>query len=156
MLQSFLSNLRKQRSVGASKALQSLSQGWTAESNGVLKREFQFSNFEEASNFIYRYTQYCHKTNFTPSWSNVYNKVNVTLKNQEFGEISTKEVELAQYLDKVSKVQIHPRDSVEALTYEQVIQISGVDQSIDNVRNKQNMPTPLFGDAETTMRLTAQ
>ena len=67
----------------------------------------------------------------------------MTLKNDEFGVISTKEVELAQYLDKMSQIKLQPQDSVEALTYEQVIAISGVDMSIDNVRNKQSVPTPL-------------
>lgn len=69
--------------------------------------------------------------------------MNVTLKNTEFGVISTKEVELAQYLDKVSSVKIEPRDSVEAISYEEIIALSGVDQTIDNVRNNQNVPTPL-------------
>jgi hypothetical protein len=57
--------------------------------------------------------------------------------------ISTKEVELARYLDTVSEIKLPEQDSLEALTYEQVVQLSGVDQSIDNVKNNQNVPTPL-------------
>jgi pterin-4a-carbinolamine dehydratase len=85
MLKQFLTNLRKNRSVGASKALSEIGKGWSAEGEGAIRKEFKFDSFEDASNFIYRYTAYCHKINLTPSWSNVYNKVNVTINNDEFG-----------------------------------------------------------------------
>ena len=37
---------------------------------------------------------------------NVYNSVKVTLSNQEFGQISTKEVEVAKYLDFLHTVRV--------------------------------------------------
>ena len=68
-----------------------------------MNKEFKFETFEEASNFILRYTEYCTKISASPSWYkillihycyrfNVYNTVKVSLKNDEFGQISTKEV----------------------------------------------------------------
>ena len=36
----------------------------------------------------------------------MYNTVNVTIENAEFGEISTKEVQVAQYLDMLHKVKV--------------------------------------------------
>ncbi|CDW72371.1 UNKNOWN [Stylonychia lemnae] len=156
MLQSFLHNLRKQRVIGASSALQRLNQGWTAEGEAALQREYKFDNFDEASNFIYRYTQYCQMSNHSPIWFNVYNTVKVTLKNEEFGKISTKEVELAQYLDKIHQIRLVDRESVDALSYEKVIQIAQVDQSIELIRNKQNQTTPLFSENDEALRLTAQ
>ena len=67
--------------------------------------------------------------------SNVYNKVTVELRNEEFNVISTKELEMARYLDQVSQVKLIPHESIDTLTFSQVIQLSGVDQSIDSVRN---------------------
>ena len=45
-------------------------------------------------------------TGATPQWSNVYNNVNVTLENNETGDVSTKEVEMANYLDMVASVKV--------------------------------------------------
>ena len=53
-----------------------------------------------------RYTMQCQKLGLQPSWSNVYNRVNVNISNEEFGEITSKEVELAQYLDMVHTVKV--------------------------------------------------
>ena len=44
---------------------------------------------------------------------NVYNTVKVTLNNQEFGQISTKEVEVAKYLDLLHTVRIVKEDADE-------------------------------------------
>ena len=38
-----------------------------------------------------------------PQWSNVYNRVNVTLHNKEFGGVTSLEVNAGSYLDMVSK-----------------------------------------------------
>ena len=103
-LQSFLVNLRKQRAIGAAQAVNRLAQGWEADS-GALKKQYEFSDFREASNFVQRYSQYCQKVGHAPEWSNVYNKVNVTLANSEFGEVGTKEVDIANYLDMVHSVK---------------------------------------------------
>lgn len=46
----------------------------------------------------------------------MYNTVNVTISNEEFNEISTKEVEVAKYLDMLHSVKltdIHEEISVE-------------------------------------------
>ena len=53
-----------------------------------------------------RYTDHCQKTGSHPHWSNVYNTVNVSIVNHEFGEISTKDVEVAQYLDMLQNVKV--------------------------------------------------
>lgn len=107
MLANFLTNLRKQRCIGAAQALSQLgsTSGWR-QSEGNLTKEFTFSNFKEASNFMDRFTDYCTKTGQSPQWSNVYNRVHVTLANSEFGEISTKELELARYLDMLHTVRV--------------------------------------------------
>ena len=50
---------------------------------------------------------------------NVYNSVKVTLSNQEFGQISTKEVEVAKYLDFLHTVRIaKENDDDSQISYE--------------------------------------
>ena len=72
--------------------------------------------------------------NHTPQWSNIYNKVNVTLTNAEFGGITEKEVSLATYLDIVSLA--HLDQSVnDVLSFGQVMQIANID--VASARNNQ-------------------
>jgi 4a-hydroxytetrahydrobiopterin dehydratase len=79
--------------------------GWS-ESEGAFKRDFTFNDFTEASTFLQRYAEYCQKVNIAPEWSNVYNRVSVTLQNKEFGELTQKEVDAGTYLNVVSQVTI--------------------------------------------------
>ena len=74
---------------------------------------------------------------------NVYNTVKVTLNNQEFNQISTKEVEVAKYLDLLHTVRIVKEDEDVQITFDSILGLSNVDQSIEAVRNKQSQPTPL-------------
>ena len=89
-----------------------------------------------------RYTNYCQKAGLAPQWSNVYNSVHVTLENAEFGEISKREVELAQYLDMVSTVQVHGKNTIDDhMSFEQVMVAGniGVQSSVNN----QDAKTPI-------------
>ena len=104
MLNTFLRNLRQKRCIGAAQAASRLN-GWQAEGE-TLQKQFTFTNFKEASHFVQAYTQFCSKTGSAPQWSNVYNRVNVTIANSEFGEISTKDVEVAEYLDMVHSIKV--------------------------------------------------
>jgi 4a-hydroxytetrahydrobiopterin dehydratase len=52
--------------------------GW-ALVDGKLHREFKFGNFVEAFGFMCRAALVCEKMDHHPEWSNVYNKVRVSL-----------------------------------------------------------------------------
>ncbi len=55
----------------------------------------------------------------------MYNTVKVTLSNPEFGELSTKELEVATYLDRISQVHLVNDDHRdEAITLKQIFDIS--------------------------------
>ncbi len=71
----------------------------------------------------------------------MYNTVKVTLSNEEFNEISSKEVEVARYLDHLHQVRL-VKDHDE-ITLQKVFQIAKVDLCMVNVKNNQNQPTPL-------------
>ena len=72
---------------------------------------------------------------------NVYNTVKVNLQNQEFKEVSTKEVEVAKYLDTIHQVRLVK--DIDTITLQQLVHLSGADIELGNVRNNQNEPTPL-------------
>ena len=73
---------------------------------------------------------------------NVYNTVKVTLDNQEFGSVSTKEVEVAKYLDMLQTVRLHKNDE-ELASFEEILVLSHVDSQIEAVKNNQSVSTPL-------------
>ena len=73
----------------------------------------------------------------------MYNSVKVTLNNEEFGQISTKEVEVAKFLDLLHTVRISKDNDDVQLSFDDVFALSNVDHSIETVRNKQSQPTPL-------------
>ena len=88
-----------------------------------------------------RYTDYCHKVNGSPEWSNVYNRVSVRLYNAEFEGVTTKEIGMGKYLDMVSTVTIN-QDVEDFLTLEQVAERANIDTP--GVSNDQNQPTSLY------------
>ena len=88
MLAKYLKDMRQARVVPAAQAVSSLGAGWTTGANGSLEREFTFDDFKQASNFMNRYADICSQLNHTPAWSNVYNRVNVILLNNEFNGVT--------------------------------------------------------------------
>lgn len=71
------------------------------EENNQLKRSFQFSNFIEAFGFMTKVALTAEKMNHHPNWSNVYNKVDITLCTHDEGNIITeKDRKLANEIDK--------------------------------------------------------
>lgn len=74
---------------------------WTEENNR-LKKEFTFSNFQEAFAFMTRVAFLAEAQNHHPNWSNVYNTVNIELTTHDQGNIITeKDRTLAQSIDKI-------------------------------------------------------
>ena len=61
-----------------------------------LQKEFIFKNFIEAFGFISRVAILAEKQNHHPEWSNVYNRVNITLTTHDVGGITKKDLRLAE------------------------------------------------------------
>ncbi|MCE9539793.1 MAG: 4a-hydroxytetrahydrobiopterin dehydratase [Bacteroidetes bacterium] len=71
------------------------------EENDQLKRSFQFTNFVEAFGFMTKVALVAEKLNHHPNWSNVYNKVDITLCTHDEGNtITEKDRKLANEIDK--------------------------------------------------------
>jgi 4a-hydroxytetrahydrobiopterin dehydratase len=74
---------------------------WKEEDN-ALKANFQFQDFTEAFAFMTEVAFHAEKMNHHPNWSNVYNKVAVSLNTHDAGNVVTdKDRRLAKAIDKV-------------------------------------------------------
>ncbi len=61
---------------------------WT-ETDGHLSREFEFANFADAFAFMTRVAFIAEKLNHHPEWSNVYNRVRISLTTHDEGNVVT-------------------------------------------------------------------
>lgn len=72
------------------------------EENNKLTRSFKFNNFIEAFGFMTQVAMVAEKMNHHPSWTNTYNKVDITLSTHDKGDIVTeKDRKLATEIDKI-------------------------------------------------------
>lgn len=72
------------------------------EENNALQRTFMFKDFSEAFAFMARVALLAEKHDHHPYWTNVYNKVEVTLNTHSAGNIVTeKDRKLAAEIDKL-------------------------------------------------------
>jgi len=72
------------------------------EKNNKLEKTFKFKNFIEAFSFMTRVALVAEKMNHHPSWTNVYNRVEISLNTHDAGDIVTdKDRKLAEAIDKV-------------------------------------------------------
>ncbi len=116
MLASHLKNIRAERvlsTAAKSAAVDTLSSSWKLDDENTLTKEFLFPTYEGANNFLLRFNEYCSKINRKPQWRNVYNTVTVSLQDAEFDDVTTKEVEVAKYLDEVYDVTLNFDELVE-------------------------------------------
>lgn len=72
------------------------------EKDNKLQAELKFSDFIEAFSFMNSVAMTAEKMNHHPEWSNVYNKVNITLTTHEAGNtITDKDRELADKIEEI-------------------------------------------------------
>lgn len=75
--------------------------GWRAvEGRDALTKSFSFKSFSEAWGFMARVALAAEKLNHHPEWSNVYNRVEITLTTHDCDGLSDLDVKLAKRIDK--------------------------------------------------------
>jgi len=75
---------------------------WTLRADGLkIDREFKFRNFSEAWAFMSRVALIAEKHDHHPEWSNVYNRVAITLTTHDAGGLSERDVKMARAIDKL-------------------------------------------------------
>jgi 4a-hydroxytetrahydrobiopterin dehydratase len=79
-----------------------LLEGWTAvEGRDAIHKTFIFKNFNEAFSFMTRVAMQAEKLDHHPDWSNVYNRVNVTLTTHDAKGVTERDVALALFMDQI-------------------------------------------------------
>ncbi|MGV3491324.1 MAG: 4a-hydroxytetrahydrobiopterin dehydratase [Devosia sp.] len=76
--------------------------GWIYEpATDAISHDFKFKTFSEAFAFMTRVALAAEKANHHPEWSNVYNKVTITLTTHDVGGLSDKDIALAEKIDRL-------------------------------------------------------
>jgi 4a-hydroxytetrahydrobiopterin dehydratase len=74
------------------------------EKDNALHQSFTFKDFSEAFAFMTRVALLAEKMNHHPNWSNVWNKVEITLNTHDAGDtITDKDRQLAKAIDELVK-----------------------------------------------------
>lgn len=79
-------------------ALASLLPLWTA-ADGALTRSFEFADFTEAFAFMTRVAFIAESLDHHPDWSNVYNRVDVSISTHDRNGLTDFDVAFAQQVD---------------------------------------------------------
>jgi 4a-hydroxytetrahydrobiopterin dehydratase len=69
------------------------------EKRDAITREFVFPDFNRAFAFMTQVALAAEKADHHPEWSNVYNKVRVTLTTHDAGGVTQKDLDLARFAD---------------------------------------------------------
>ena len=73
---------------------------WKEEDN-KLQREFKFKDFSEAFAFMSRVALLAEKMDHHPEWSNVYNRVAITLTTHDAGGLTARDLVVEAQLPEV-------------------------------------------------------
>lgn len=80
-------------------ALAGLPQWQLRDDKFAIVRRFKFADFSEAFAFMARVALIAEKRDHHPEWSNVYNRVEITLTTHDAGGLSQRDVDMAAAID---------------------------------------------------------
>lgn len=73
---------------------------WSLARDGdAIERKFEFADFNEAFGFMARVALLADKADHHPEWSNVYNRVEITLTTHDAGGLSQRDIDMAKAID---------------------------------------------------------
>jgi 4a-hydroxytetrahydrobiopterin dehydratase len=79
-----------------------LAPGWNYQ-GGCIEREFIFEDFVQAFGFMTSVAVIAEKLNHHPNWSNVYNKVFISLTTHDAGGLTELDFSFAKEVDQMLK-----------------------------------------------------
>lgn len=81
--------------------LSALKEWQEARDGEAIERQFEFTDFSEAFAFMTRVALLAEQRDHHPEWSNVYNRVHITLTTHDAGGLSRRDVDLAKAINKL-------------------------------------------------------
>ena len=76
--------------------------GWAyVPGRDAIHKSFKFKDFNEAFGFMSRVALIAEKMDHHPEWTNVYNKLDVTLSTHSAGGVTQKDLTLAKAMDAI-------------------------------------------------------
>jgi 4a-hydroxytetrahydrobiopterin dehydratase len=82
-----------------SAALDTLREWLPVNGRDAIVREFRFKDFAAAWGFMSRVALLAEKHDHHPEWSNVWNRVEITLSTHDAGGLSARDVAMAKAID---------------------------------------------------------
>jgi 4a-hydroxytetrahydrobiopterin dehydratase len=77
--------------------------GWhETEGRDAITRSLEFADFNAAFGFMARVAMQAERLDHHPEWSNVYNRVEVTLTSHDAGGVTQKDIALAGFIDGIA------------------------------------------------------
>lgn len=80
-------------------ALASLDSWTEVPGRDAIRKSFRFGSFNEAFGFMSRVALEAERMDHHPEWSNVYDRVEVTLSTHDAGGLTERDVALARFAD---------------------------------------------------------
>jgi len=78
-------------------------EGWekitNSKNKSAFKKNFEFKNFKQAFAFMTAVATKAEEMGHHPEWFNVYNKVEVELTTHDTGGVSSKDLEMADFMN---------------------------------------------------------
>jgi 4a-hydroxytetrahydrobiopterin dehydratase len=94
--------VRKLDAAERASALAALPEWQLLDSRDAIARTFKFRDFNAAFGFMCRAALVAEKLDHHPEWSNVYNKVDVTLTTHDADGLTHRDIELATAMDAIA------------------------------------------------------
>jgi 4a-hydroxytetrahydrobiopterin dehydratase len=77
--------------------------GWrVVDGRDAIAKSFRFKDFNQAFAFMTRVAMMAEKMDHHPEWSNVYNKVEITLSTHDAGGLTERDIRLAKFIDQAA------------------------------------------------------
>jgi 4a-hydroxytetrahydrobiopterin dehydratase len=89
--------------AGARQGMAARLPGWTLlGGRDAIQKTFKFKDFSEAFGFMVRSALVAEKLDHHPEWSNVWNRVEVTLTTHDAGGLTERDLILAEAMDRLA------------------------------------------------------